>query len=254
MSIPSLLPTIQGRLLDSISLARPAAALVRGTAANIPQPVSELSGSALVQLALQTLACFNFTGHELLEFARESVVVYLDDEDGATRKDAALCCCKLVANSFSGAGVALVARLLEGTGVNANNGIISGVLVTVGDLARVGGFAMREYIPELMPLTVEALLDGAAVTKREVAVATLRQVVQSTGNRKPNAWSSSSSSSREYSPGTLSRKQMKHVAAEKSSEAQIIKGRMVVELNDYPGSGANNRHTPRPQFGRCADC
>jgi FKBP12-rapamycin complex-associated protein len=30
------------------------------------------------------------------------VVVYLDDEDGATRKDAALCCCKLVADSFSG--------------------------------------------------------------------------------------------------------------------------------------------------------
>ncbi|KAK6249985.1 hypothetical protein SCA6_003990 [Theobroma cacao] len=82
--------------------------------------------------------------------------------------------------------IALVARLLEGTGVNANNGIISGVLVTVGDLARVGGFAMREYIPELMPLTVEALLDGAAVTKREVAVATLRQVVQSTGYRLLN--------------------------------------------------------------------
>ncbi|KAJ6411591.1 hypothetical protein OIU84_008218 [Salix udensis] len=31
-------------------------------------------------------------------------------------------------------------------------------------------------------------------------------------------------------------------------------GRKIVELNDYPGSGANNRHTPRPQFGRCADC
>ncbi|PPD85571.1 hypothetical protein GOBAR_DD17494 [Gossypium barbadense] len=337
VSIPSLLPTIQDRLLDCISLvlskshyfhARPAAALVRGTAANIPQPVSELGGSALVQLALQTLARFNFKGHELLEFARESVVVYLDDEDGTTRKDAALCCCKLVANSFSGiasaqfgssrsnraggmrrrlveelveklliAAVAdadvtvrhsiftslhgnrgfddflaqadclsavfaalndedfdvreyaisvagrlseknpayvlpalrrhliqlltylgqssadnkckeesakllgclirncerlilpyiapvhkaLVARLLEGTGVNANNGIISGVLVTVGDLARVGGFAMREYIPELMPLIVEGLLDGAAVTKREVAVATLGHVVQSTG-------------------------------------------------------------------------
>ncbi|PHT26345.1 Serine/threonine-protein kinase TOR [Capsicum baccatum] len=40
-------------------------------------------------------------GHDLLEFARESVVMYLEDEDGATRKDVALCCCKLVANSFS---------------------------------------------------------------------------------------------------------------------------------------------------------
>ncbi|KAJ6424464.1 hypothetical protein OIU84_025280 [Salix udensis] len=335
-SIPSLLPTIQERLLDCISLvlsksyfsqSRAAIHTVRGGMTNAPQQVSDLSGSALVQLALQTLARFNFKGHELLEFARESVVVYLDDEDGATRKDAALCCCKLVANSFSAmvstqggssrsnrpggkrwrlveelveklliAAVAdadvtvrqsifsslhgnrgfddflaqadslsavfaalndedfdvreyaisvagrlseknpayvlpalrryliqlltylkqsadnkcreesakllgclirnceqlvlpyiapihkaLVARLLEGTGVNANNGIISGVLVTVGDLARVGGFAMRQYIPELMPLIVDALLDGAAASKREVAVATLGQVVQSTG-------------------------------------------------------------------------
>ncbi|XP_061354471.1 serine/threonine-protein kinase TOR isoform X2 [Gastrolobium bilobum] len=332
-SIPSLLPTIQDRLLDSISmvlskshyhLGRPAQSIGRGTMMNVPQQVSELSGSALIQLALQTLGSFNFKGYELLEFARESVVVYLDDEDAATRKDAALCCCKLIANSFSGIACvhfgssrltrsggkrrrlveelvekllisavadadvtvrrsifaslhgdrgfdeylaqadnlsavfaalndehfdvreyaisvagrlseknpayvlpalrrhliqlltyleqsadskckeesakligclirncerlilpyiapihkALVARLVD---VNANTGIISGVLVTVGDLARVGGFAMRQYIPELMPLIVEALLDGAAVSKREVAVATLGQVVQSTG-------------------------------------------------------------------------
>lgn len=330
-SIPSLLPTIQDRLLDCISVVlskshhpqgRSAVGMGRGNLMNMPQQVSDLSGSALVQLALQTLARFNFKGHDLLEFARESVVVYLDDDDGAVRKDAALCCCRLVANSFSGVQYAsgrsnrgkrrrlveeivekllieavadadvivrhsifsslhgnrgfddflaqadslsavfaalndedfdvrefaisvagrlseknpayvlpalrrhliqlltylgqsadtkcreesakllgclirncerlilpyiapihkaLVARLIDGTGVNANNGIISGVLVTVGDLARVGGFAMRRYIPELMPLIVEALLDGAAVTKREVAVATLGQVVQSTG-------------------------------------------------------------------------
>lgn len=42
---------------------------------------------------------------------------------------------------------------------------------------------MRDNVHDLMPLIVEALMDGAAVTKREVAVATLGQVVQSTGYR-----------------------------------------------------------------------
>ncbi|CAH9071216.1 unnamed protein product [Cuscuta epithymum] len=334
LSIPTLLPTIQDRLINCIStilsrshLSNLAVTSGRGHITNATQQVPELSGSALVQLALQTLARFNFKGHDLLEFAKVSVVLYLEDEDGGTRKDAALCCCKLVSNSLSGfsctqfsssrinrtsgrrrrlveeiveklliAAVAdaevtvrhsifsslygnggfddylaqadsltaifaalndedfevreyaiylvgrlseknpayvlpalrrhliqlltyleqsadnkckeesakllgclirscerlvlpyiapihkaLVAKLCEGTGVNANNGIISGVLVTVGDLSRVGGFAMRQYISELMPLIVDALLDGAAATKREVAVATLGQVVQSTG-------------------------------------------------------------------------
>ncbi|KAL1564547.1 non-specific serine/threonine protein kinase [Salvia divinorum] len=335
-SIPSLLPTLQVRLLECISgvlsryqqvQSRPSVALSRTSSSAATLQVSEPNGSALVQLALQTLSRFNFKGHELLEFARESVVVYLEDEDGSTRKDAAFCCCKLMANSLSGISAAqfsssrtgrasgkrrrlveeiveklliaavsdadvtvrrsifsslhesgdfdnflaqgdclaavfaalndedfevrefaisvagrlseknpayvlpalrrhliqlltylkqsadgkcreesakllgclirncerlilpyiapvhkaLIAKLNEGTGVNANNGIISGVLVTVGDLVRVGGFAMRQYIPELMPLIVEALLDGAAAMKREVAVTTLGQVVQSTG-------------------------------------------------------------------------
>ncbi|CAN1141583.1 Serine/threonine-protein kinase TOR, partial [Linum perenne] len=109
-SIPSLLPIIQDRLLDCISVVlskshyaqlRQAVPVGRGGTTNAAQQISDLTGPALVQLALQTLARFNFKGHELLEFARESVIVYLDDEDGATRKDAALCCCKLVANSFS---------------------------------------------------------------------------------------------------------------------------------------------------------
>lgn len=37
--------------------------------------------------------------HELLEFAREAVVPYLEDEDPVTRKEAANCCCRLVEHS-----------------------------------------------------------------------------------------------------------------------------------------------------------
>lgn len=40
---------------------------------------------------------------------------------------------------------------------------------------------MRQYIPELMSLIVEVLLDGAAIRKLEVAVTTLGQVIQGTG-------------------------------------------------------------------------
>ncbi|CAA6660213.1 unnamed protein product [Spirodela intermedia] len=75
----------------------------------------------------------------------------------------------------------LVAKLCEGSGASANNGVMTGVLATVGDLARVGGFEMRPYLGELVPLIVEALMDGSSVIKREVAVATLGEVVQSTG-------------------------------------------------------------------------
>ncbi|KAL6013161.1 hypothetical protein ACLOJK_003653 [Asimina triloba] len=392
-SIPSLLPTIQERLLDCISMAlskspypqaRLGVIVARPSVVAGTQQVSDVTGSALVQLALRTLARFNFKGHELLEFARDSVVIYLDDDDGATRREAACCCCSLVANSFCGASTAqfgssrsnrsgggrrrrlieehpldqivaklliaavadpdvnvrlsvflalhgnggfdeflaqadslsaifvalndedfdvreiaisvagrlseknpayvlpalrrhliqllmyleqssadskcreesakllgclirncerlilpyiapihkaLVTKLRDGTGVNANSGVVTGVLATVGELARVlpavtkmfwriscrtkkdktrydknrlivdiiedkepsidrlldrnerepGGFAMKQYLCELMPLIVEALLDGAVAAKREVAVATLGQVVQSTG-------------------------------------------------------------------------
>ncbi|XP_078434846.1 target of rapamycin [Wolffia australiana] len=340
ISIPSLLPTVQDRLLDCISLAlsrvpyplargSPGVGTSRASIVNSAQQMTDIGSPSLTQLALRTLAHFDFKGHELLEFAKESVVGYLEDEDGATRKDAALCCCKLIANSFTAVASSqftsnrstrnnggrrrrltteeiveklliaavvdsdvivrqsvfqsidknngfdeylaqadslsaifvalndedftvcelaiviagrlseknpahvlpalrrhliqlltylkqsadnkcreesakllgclirncerlilpyiapihkvLVAKLCEGTGVSAHNGVVTGVLATVGDLAKVGGFKMRPYLGELMPLIVDALMDGASVIKREVAVATLGEVVQSTG-------------------------------------------------------------------------
>ncbi|KAF8039361.1 hypothetical protein BT93_B1790 [Corymbia citriodora subsp. variegata] len=47
-----------------------------------------------------------------------------------------------------------------------------------------------------------------------------------------------------------------HVMKEgRNLEGQLVSRRMTVKLNDYPGSGANNRHTPKPQSGRvCIDC
>lgn len=50
-----------------------------------------------------------------------------------------------------------MARLLEGTGVNANNGIISGVLVTVGDLARVVNVLWLSYVRKFL-LSIYLLL------------------------------------------------------------------------------------------------
>ncbi|KAM7471415.1 hypothetical protein LguiA_009598 [Lonicera macranthoides] len=45
--------------------------------------------------------------------------------------------------------------------------------------------------------------------------------------------------------------EINHLAnTENNREGQSTVGRMNIELNDYPGSGANNRHTPR----HCADC
>ncbi|KAM3362075.1 serine/threonine-protein kinase TOR-like isoform X1 [Capsicum galapagoense] len=106
----TLVEALENRLLECIStilsrshhsMPRQSASMSRGLITTVTPQVPELSGSVLVQLALRTLAYFNFKGYDLLEFARESVVVYLEDEDGATRNDTALCCCKLVANSFS---------------------------------------------------------------------------------------------------------------------------------------------------------
>lgn len=93
----------------------------------------------------------------------------------------------------------LVSKLQESTlsgaaSASATSGggtatLISSVLATVGDLAKVGGSGLQPYLGDLMPLIVEALRekgaggmqDGGAGRKREVAVKTLGELVESTG-------------------------------------------------------------------------
>jgi FKBP12-rapamycin complex-associated protein len=50
-----------------------------------------------VILALKTLGSFNFSGHMLNEFVRDSCIVYLDDENANIRRAAAQTCCQLFA-------------------------------------------------------------------------------------------------------------------------------------------------------------
>jgi serine/threonine-protein kinase mTOR len=70
-SIPSLLPTIQERLLDSISFVLLKApylpsrisstgSIRAGAVVNAPQSSSDVNNAVVVQLALHTLAHFNF--------------------------------------------------------------------------------------------------------------------------------------------------------------------------------------------------
>jgi hypothetical protein len=67
-SLPELLPTVQEKLLDSISFVlakapyrttRGGLALVRPATSPITSPVVECTGPALTQLALHTLTTFN---------------------------------------------------------------------------------------------------------------------------------------------------------------------------------------------------
>ncbi|WMV54645.1 hypothetical protein MTR67_048030 [Solanum verrucosum] len=75
-SIPPLLPTTHNQLLEMYlsnpfkipyPMSRQSAALSRGHLATVTPQVPKLSGSAVVQITLQTLAHFNFKGHDFLE-------------------------------------------------------------------------------------------------------------------------------------------------------------------------------------------
>ncbi|KDD76204.1 FAT domain-containing protein, partial [Helicosporidium sp. ATCC 50920] len=55
------------------------------------------------------------------------------------------------------------------------------LLATMGELARVAGSHLREAVPQMLPLIIEAMDEGGSTAKHLVAVNTLGQVVESTG-------------------------------------------------------------------------
>eukprot|EP00736_Rhodelphis_marinus_P007859 Rmarinus@m.12108 len=108
--LPTLLPAIQERLLDMLSviLARSPYRHIASTsgagassssaaASSSTATASEtLHDPVMIKLALQTVGSFDFQGHALAGFVRESVVWYLDDDDASIRREAALTCCAIM--------------------------------------------------------------------------------------------------------------------------------------------------------------
>jgi FKBP12-rapamycin complex-associated protein len=55
------------------------------------------------------------------------------------------------------------------------------ILKAIGELATVGGEDMCPYIPQLMPIILEALQDQSSAAKREAALRTLGQLASNSG-------------------------------------------------------------------------
>lgn len=105
--IPPLLPTIQERLLNLLSMilsgkpfrppGSPQKAQVGNSNVREVRDIhtNESKDSELVTLALTTLGTFDFTNHVLNEFVRDCVISYLEDDNAEVRKSAALTSCQL---------------------------------------------------------------------------------------------------------------------------------------------------------------
>lgn len=65
---------------------------------NLP-PQSKEDQEKTTALALNILGSFKFDGHILTEFLRDCVVHYLSDLNLLIRREAAVCCCKLMAGA-----------------------------------------------------------------------------------------------------------------------------------------------------------
>lgn len=133
--IPSLLPAIQVRLLDVLSMVlsnKPFRAptgpkqKIRGEEAagfdssglQVVYNIQHESDPKLIALALRTLGTFDFQPHVLTEMVRDSIVNYLDDDNPTIRAEAAKTSTKLIVKPGQtapavGHGAATVAEVLE---------------------------------------------------------------------------------------------------------------------------------------------
>ncbi|ELU01654.1 hypothetical protein CAPTEDRAFT_155489 [Capitella teleta] len=62
-----------------------------------------------------------------------------------------------------------------------NPGVLICVLMAIGELAQVSGVEMRRWMQDLLPFILEFLQDSSSLQKREVALWTLGQLIESTG-------------------------------------------------------------------------
>ena len=60
-------------------------------------------------------------------------------------------------------------------------GVASTILKAIGELATVGGEEMAPYIPELMPIIIDALQDLSSHSRRDAALRTLGQLASNSG-------------------------------------------------------------------------
>ncbi|CAK7232972.1 phosphatidylinositol kinase-related protein kinase tor1 [Sporothrix eucalyptigena] len=111
--VPAVRTTIQERLLNMISLVlsgepykhlgapstQGASALLAPTTTTTKDAGKDSAAieqhKAEVKLALNTLGCFDFSGHVLNEFVRDVAMRYVEDDDPETREAASLTCCQL---------------------------------------------------------------------------------------------------------------------------------------------------------------
>jgi FKBP12-rapamycin complex-associated protein len=74
----------------------------------------------------------------------------------------------------------MVNTLLPKT-TDSNAGVAATTLKAIGELATIGGEDMRKYLPQLMPIILEALQDLSSQSKREAALRTLGQLTSNVG-------------------------------------------------------------------------